>query len=269
MKTIKQRTYEILEPANYDDAFSRGFDIFIVTLILANVIAFAAETVTQVAEQHQQFLNRFEIFSVVLFSVEYVLRLWVCTKDERYRHPVLGRLRYAVSPMALVDLFAILPFYLPMIVPIDLRFLRILRLTRLVRAFKIGRYSEALLLLKAVIREKKEEIFICLYIGGILLVVASSLMYYLENPIQPDNFPSIPAALWWGVATLTTVGYGDVYPITPLGKVLGAAIAVLGIGLFALPAGILASGFADEIHRRRSNTPAICPHCGKPLDDSG
>jgi len=153
----------------------------------------------------------------------------------------------------MIDLFAILPFYLPMIIPLDLRFIRAVRLFRLFRLFKLGRYSKALLLLKKVLKEKKEELILIIFVVILLLIIFSSLMYFIEKEAQPEAFSSIPEAMWWGIITLTTVGYGDVYPITPLGKIIGALIAFLGIGIFALPAGILASGLVEIVRRKEMN----------------
>lgn len=203
-----------------------------------------------------------------VFTIEYILRLWTCTADDRFRSPIKGRIRFAATPLALVDLMAILPFYLEIIMLIralDLRFIRALRLFRLFRLFKMGRYSEALKTLGNVLKQKKEELFITVFAILILLITASSLMYFVEKDAQPEAFSSILAAMWWGVSTLTTVGYGDIYPITAIGKFLGALIALLGIGMFALPAGILASGFAEEMQKKRGKR-RICPHCGKDID---
>jgi len=265
-KKLKNRLFEILEVASAGDLPSRLFDIFIMTLISLNVIAVMLETVESLSSRYMLFFRIFEIFSVSIFTIEYLLRLWSCTTDNRFKGSIKGRIRFALTPLALVDLFAILPFYLPMLITFDLRFLRALRLFRLFRLFKMGRYSNAFKMVGNVLREKKEELFITVFSGLILLVVASSLMYFVENEAQPETFSSIPAALWWGVATLTTVGYGDIYPITPIGKLLGGIIALLGIGMFALPAGIITSGFAEEIQRRKEKR-RICPHCGKDIDE--
>lgn len=263
---VKKVLFEILEVASADDLPSRVFDVFIMTLISLNVIAVILETVESLSSQYKLFYWIFEIFSVSVFTIEYLLRLLTCTTDNRFKSPFKGRIRFAVTPLSLVDLMAILPFYLPMIIPIDLRFIRALRLFRLFRLFKMARYSEALKTLRNVLKGKKEELLIAIFSVLILLVISSSLMYFVENEAQPDAFSSIPAAMWWGVATLTTVGYGDVYPITPIGKFLGAIIALLGIGMFALPAGILASGFAEEIQKRRGKQ-RICPHCGRDINE--
>ena len=262
---IKKRTYEVLEKAAVGDILSRIFDIFIMSLIFLNIIAVILETVDSIALHFLPLFRTFEIISVVIFTVEYVLRLWSCTINKKYSNSLKGRIRFALTPMAIVDLVAILPFYVPMIIPFDLRFVRVLRLIRMFRLFKVSRYSSSMKTLAAVLKAKKEELFITAFVVIILLVVFSSLMYFVENTAQPEAFSSIPAAMWWGVATLTTVGYGDVYPVTPIGKFLGALIAILGIGMFALPAGILGSGFVEEMRKKREKK-VVCPHCGKPID---
>ncbi len=263
---IKKRIFEILEIASPGDLVSRLFDIFIMILISLNVVAVILETVESLSFKYSSFFRIFEILSVSIFTIEYLLRLWTCTIDNKFNSPIKGRIKFAMTPLAIVDLLAILPFYLPMIIPLDLRFIRVLRLFRLFRLFKMERYSEALKILGATLKEKREELLLAFFSVLILLVIASSLMYFVENEAQPEVFSSIPAAMWWGIATLTTVGYGDVYPITPIGKLLGGIIALLGIGIFALPAGILASGFAVEILRNQKKG-RICPHCGKDIDE--
>ncbi|OGP59997.1 MAG: potassium channel protein [Deltaproteobacteria bacterium RBG_13_61_14] len=261
---FKNRMVEIIEPSSGADRYARCFNLFIVTLILLNVLAVISETVKSIETEYSGILHIFEVFSVAVFTVEYLLRVWLATCDKRYQGKIIGRLKFLVSPLALIDLLAILPFYLPMVIPLDLRFIRTLRLARMSRIFKIGRYSGSLKSLANVLKDKKEEMLITIFAVVILLVIASSLMYYVENEIQPEAFSSIPAAMWWGVATLTTVGYGDIYPITPLGKLLGSLIAFLGIGLFALPAGVLSSGFIKEIQSKRQEI-NVCPHCGKEI----
>jgi voltage-gated potassium channel len=263
MGKIKKRIFEILEVAKEGDHASKVFDVFITSLIFLNVIAVILGTVNTIAIQHRTFLKFFEIFSIAIFTLEYFLRILSCTMLENFKNPITGRLKFAFTPMALIDLIAILPFYIPKIILLDLRFVRALRLFRVFRLFKIGRYSNALKIFHRAIKSKKEELLITLFTGGILLVIASSLIYFVESKSQPEVFSSIPAAMWWGVITLTTVGYGDVYPITVMGKIIGSFIALLGIGMFALPAGILSSAFADEIQKRKNNI--VCPNCGKSL----
>jgi voltage-gated potassium channel len=236
-------------------------------LIALNTLAVILETVPSLAAAYGPFFVWFEIVSVVIFTIEYVLRLWSCTIRERFRAPVRGRLRFMITTLTLVDLIAILPFYLPMLIRIDFRFIRVLRFVRLFRLLKMSRYLRSLRLFGSIIHEKKEDLVLAIGIVLVILLFASSGMYVIENAAQPEAFSSIPAAMWWGIATLTTVGYGDIYPITPLGKVLGSIIALLGVGLFALPAGILASGFSDIMQRRHIRAPRTCPHCGEVIDD--
>jgi len=238
-KKLRKRTFEILETAKEGDVISKIFDIFILILIFLNVIAVILETIEKISSQLGHFFNIFEVSSVIVFTIEYILRIWSCTTDVKFHDPVWGRVRFIFTPLALIDLMAILPFYLPMLIPLDLRFIRAVRLFRVFRLFKMGRYSDSLKTFGNVIKKKREELVISLFIVFVLLVTASSLMYFVENRAQPEAFPNIPAAMWWGITTLTTVGYGDVYPITPLGKLFGAIISLLGIGMFALPAGIL------------------------------
>jgi voltage-gated potassium channel len=262
-KTIRKRIFEIIQKAKEGDRASRVFDVFIMSLIFLNVVAVMLETEADLASAYSAIFLWFEYFSVAVFTVEYVLRIWSCVEEIGYEHPVTGRIRFAVRPLLLVDLVAILPFYVPFLIVLDLRFLRAVRLLRMARILKIGRYSEALKTLERVLRSKKEELLISVGIVLLILILASSIMYLLENPVQPQAFSSIPKALWWGVATLTTVGYGDIYPVTALGRFFGAIIEIMGIGLFALPAGIIAGGFSEELHSKSKT--AVCPHCGLAL----
>lgn len=263
--SLKERIWEIVEVAEPGDRASRAFDVFILTLIFLNVLAVIAGTVDSIDAALGVLLRGFEVVSVLIFTLEYALRVWSCTVDSRYMGPVGGRLRFIASGLALVDLAAILPFYLPFL-GLDLRFLRVLRLIRIVRIAKVGRYYSSLNLIRDTVRARKEELVLSVAIMVLLLVVSASVMYYAEHEVQPAAFPSIPASLWWAVVTLTTVGYGDAFPITTLGKLLASLIAILGIGMFALPTGILGAGFVEEIRKRReAGTERRCPHCGGEL----
>jgi len=271
---MKRRVHEILEVAAPGDRTSRIFNLSLMLLIILNVTSVILATVRELHPHYDTFFSVFDTFSVAVFSIEYLLRIWSCTADERYAaSSIRGRLRYMRTPMAIIDLVAILPFYLPLVL-VDLRFTRAIRLFRLFRLFKMARYSESMRTLGRVLTLKKEELLVTLFTLLILLVFSSSMVYYVERDSQPEAFTSIPAAMWWGVVTLTTVGYGDVYPITPIGKFIGALVILVGIGMFALPAGILASGFVEEVHSRREEergvctveVVAICPHCGKRID---
>jgi voltage-gated potassium channel len=263
MTNIKSKLYQIFESREQRTALGTTVNTIIILLIIFNLLSVIVETVSSIYNRYQHFFTIFEIISVFAFTVEYTIRLWVCTNNNRYEAPIRGRLRYATTPLAIIDLLAILPFYLAVIAPFDLRFLRAVRLFRLFRVMKIARYSESVQKLGTTLRKKAPDLMVVLSVVLLLLIIASSLMYLVENKAQPEAFSSIPAAMWWGIATLTTVGYGDVYPITPLGKFFGSIIAVLGIGMVALPAGILGSGYIEELYKKKNKK---CPHCGKSIE---
>jgi voltage-gated potassium channel len=262
---LKKRVYEFLEKAKEGDISGLIFDWFIMSLISLNVIAVALATVQSISLRYNKFFDVFEIVSIIIFTIEYIFRMWSCTVNEKYRHPLFGRIKYFFTPFAIVDLLAILPFYLPRLIPVDLRFLRALRLIRLFRVLKMARYNTALSTLKNVLVKTREELIVTVSSVFIFLILLSSAVYLVENPVQPEVFPDIPTAMWWGVMTMTTVGYGDIYPITVIGRIFAAIVSILGIGLFALPAGFLASGFEEEIRSRKRKKKIICPKCGEEI----
>jgi len=260
---IRRRIWNLVEAAPGGDRWSRAVDIGILALILLNVVAVILDSVPSIKSRWGDAFDTFELISVIAFSIEYALRLWSCTTNPMFAHPITGRLRFAVRPMALIDLAAILPFYLTF-VGFDLRSLRVVRLMRIVRIAKIGRYYSSLTLIRSVLRSKREELVLSTMLMVLLLIVSATLLYSCENEAQPDTFSSIPATMWWAVATLTTVGYGDVYPVTLLGKIFASVIAMLGIGMFALPTGILGAGFVEAIESHKHGD-KCCPHCGEAL----
>lgn len=244
---------------------SKRVDTFIVVLILLNVLAMVVESVKRICDAIPTWFLAFEYFSVAVFTVEYSARVWTCVEDPAYARPVAGRIRFALTPLAIVDMLAVLPFYLPF-VTVDLRVLRmfrLLRIMRLMRVAKLARYSESLQMLMRVIRAKRDQLASAVFILLMTLVVAATLVFYAEHQAQPKSFSSIPATMWWAAVTLTTVGYGDMYPVTALGKVLGAIIAMMGIGMFALPTAILGAGFLEDLEQRKKAHK--CPHCGKEI----
>ena len=262
---IKYRFYDILVETDDGEMIDRVVAVCLMILILVNAVAVVLETVDEYNAEYGWLFHTIEIVSATIFTIEYLLRLWVAPLSPEYAGR-LGRLRYAFSLLALIDLLAILPTFLPLVFPMDLRVLRFIRTFRLFRLFKMSRYVESLNTLDDVIASKKEELFVTMIMILMLLLFSSSLMYLVENEAQPDKFPSIPSALWWGVVTLTSVGYGDTYPITPLGKLLGGFTAFLGVAMFALPTGIFAAGFVEELARRRHKEgECCCPNCGSDL----
>lgn len=247
--SLKAQLYQDLESGKSTRPLARHFAWLMCVLIILNVIAVAAETVEPLSQRYGVYFTAFEIFSVAVFTIEYAIRLWVCTESPLWQQlsPLKARLRYARTSFAIIDLLAIVPFYLAFVVPADLRFLRIFRLIRLL---KLARYSPALTTIARVLRAERRAIFAALIVMMGLLLLAASLAYLAERHAQPEHFGNIPQAIWWAVATLTTVGYGDVVPVTTLGRIFGSVFMIFGLGLFALPIGIIATGFAQEIHRR-------------------
>lgn len=246
----RQRIWELLEAAKPGDEASRRFDLAMIWLISLNVAGTVLRTVASLDRAWGPWFDMFEVVSVAVFTIEYLGRLWGCPEDRRYQRPIRGRLRFALTFYALVDLAAILPFYAVWLVPVDPESAHLFPMLRLFRLFKLMRYSSAFDILVAVVRTEKRTLMTTATIMIMLLLFSSSAMYVIEHRVQPDAFASIPAAMWWGISTLTTVGYGDVTPVTPLGRFFGAVVTILGIGMFALPAGLLANGFAQEIKER-------------------
>ncbi len=249
-QTFRQKTHQILDVAAPDDKIGRTVDIALISLITLNVISVIAETMPNLDPAAVPYLNAFEAFSVLIFTIEYMLRVWSSTEGQAdgSAHPIRSRLRYMLSPLALIDLIVIAPFYLSFIFSIDLRILRVLRL---LRVFKLTRYSSSMSMLLAVMKDEARAIGAAMFVLMLLVVMTASLTFLAEHAAQPEAFSSIPAAMWWAVITMTTVGYGDMVPITVIGKIMGAIISVIGIGMVALPAGLLASGFSNELHRRK------------------
>ena len=245
---------------------NKYFIKFIYTLIVLNIIALILESYEELNARYQTVFYVFEVFSVAVFSIEYLTRIWISKQTGKGKKE---RLNFAFSPLGIIDLMAILPFYLPFIFPVDLRIVRILRLFRLLRILKLSRYSTSLKTIKSIFKETKAELSITVFVTVVLMILSSTLMYYTEHDDQPEQFASIGDAFWWSVATLTTVGYGDVYPVTGLGKLLSGIIALVGIGFVALPTGIISSAFINKIQSEKKKKKAMrvenCPHCGKKL----
>lgn len=250
---IKRRLIaQLLEPSSEQNRRYLWVDLVLILLVGLNIIALilqSIETVDQVYHRHFFYL---EVFSIVVFTLEYGTRIWSIVDTPEYQQKagtnLQKRLRYIRSPLAIIDLLAILPFYLGFIIETDLRYLRVFRL---LRVFKLTRYSRAMQLLLNVFKEERYSLFAAFSVLFIIMLVAACAMYTLEKDLQPEHFSSIPQAMWWSLVTLTTVGYGDVTPITGLGKLFGGLITIVGIGMVALPAGILASGFSEQLSRRR------------------
>lgn len=261
--TLRKRLYVTLEPSEKGGLPERIFEIFLISIIILNIVAIIIGSVEDVDRTYGHYFRIFDIFSMIFFTIEYAARLYSIVEKKQYSDPVKGRVKFALSPIAVIDLLSFLPFYLTFF-PFDLRFLRVFRLMALFRMFKIARYLHALNIFRKVLVERKEQLVLSFLFILFILVIISFIMFYVEHPAQPDKFSSIPATMWWGIATLTTVGYGDMVPVTDWGKFLGGIFAIAGVALLALPAGILSSGFFELLHNQKENNAITkCPHCGQ------
>ena len=258
-KSVRARVYLALFAPAGGSRVAHSIEIMIYGLILLNVAAIVLESMDGVAASIGPVLLAIELAACAVFSVEYVLRIWCITADRRYRHPVAGRWRYALTFFALVDLLSILPPYAAL-VGADFR---VVSVARMLRLLKLGRYSVAMQTLTAVFVGKRREVLASLLILLALLLMASCGIYLAEGEAQPDAFGSIPQSMWWSVTTVTTVGYGDVTPITLAGKVFTGLVAVVSLLAIAIPTGIVSAGFFEEF--KRLSPPVPCPHCGKSI----
>ncbi len=246
-QAVKNRVFELLCKAEDGDRLSRIVDRTIMSLIALSILSIVLESFTSIYIKYYNPLRTFETVTVIIFTVEYLLRIW--TADLLYPESKHPRLKYIFSWMALFDLLAILPFYLPFFAA-DLRFLRMVRLFRLfrlLRVFKLGRYFDALQVIMKVIRTSGPQLVMSFVICFFVMLFSAMVMYTVEYPVQPAQFPNVISALWWAMCALTTVGYGDVYPVTVVGKVFASVISLVGIGIIAIPTGIIAAGFDHAI----------------------
>ncbi|MDJ0709948.1 MAG: ion transporter [Woeseiaceae bacterium] len=264
--TLRKQVFRMLETAQENDRLSRFVDLCLIALISASVLAVILESMPSMEKRYSEEFSLFEIFTVAVFSIEYLLRIWSAVEFEESAGltALQARLKYMTSFHAIVDLLAILPFYLlafGVFGNVDMRFLRAVRL---LRVLKLTRYSAAMNMLIITFRENGKALGAAFLILVTVMLMAASGMYYFERQVQPEDFGSIPAAMWWAFATLTTVGYGDVTPITVGGKVFGALITVVGIGMVALPTSILATGYS---HQLKLSTTTYSNRADEALDD--
>ena len=295
-RCFKRIVFEVIQPSAATSVrsriASRIFDDVIMILIVFSIISVFLCTFS-IPDWLFRILIRIEFVSIIIFTVEYSLRIWTANLLYPGLNPVRARIRYITSPMAIIDLIAILPVILPFLHLYNLVGVRAFRLVRLLRIFKLNRYSDALAAIGDVFRSKAQQMIASVFFVFIILILASLLIYYAEHDAQPEQFENAFSGLWWAVATLTTVGYGDIYPITPLGRFLGAIIAILGIGMVAVPTSILSAGFMETLEKQTAGDngsepksaaqnpcphekakgadddsfepPQYCPHCGKKL----
>jgi voltage-gated potassium channel len=249
LRELRRRVYQVLEQGPVGDRLSRAVDRFLVLLIVVNLLAVALESMPQYQTRYAALFALVEYFSLVVFTVEYGLRLWCSVEHGPHQHLAArrARMKYALGTAGIIDLIAVLPFWLTVFLPGDLRFVLVFRM---VRFFKIARYSPAMRSLLDVLYSERRALFGCLVIAIGSSVVAASLMHLAEGKVQPDKLGTIPDALWWAIVTIGTIGYGDVVPVTALGKLIATGTIFAGLVMVALPVGIIANAFAEQIHRR-------------------
>lgn len=249
IKDLRRRTYQVLEQGPVGDRLSVWVDRLLVFLILANLVTVALESVPSLQADYGRLFDVIEYVSLVIFSAEYLLRLWSAVEHGPNRHlsPFKARLKYVFSAGGLVDLVAVLPFWFALVLPADFR---VVLVFRIVRFFKIARYSPAMRSLLDVLYRERRALFGCLVVTLGTALVAAALMHLAEGKAQPDKLGTIPDALWWAIVTVGTIGYGDVVPVTALGKIVATGTIFLGLIMMALPVGIIATAFAEQIHRR-------------------
>jgi voltage-gated potassium channel len=279
----REKIFLIIDNESKSTLKSQIFDSVIMFLIVLSILSIIVESFHTTSIKYHHELYLLELSTIVVFTVEYLLRIF--TADLKYKSENLSYgqsvFRFITSSNGIVDLIAVLPFYVPFFVALDLRFIRIVKITRLLRVLKLGSLSSSIGTVSSILIEKKSELTLTLFVTFILLLVSSTIMFNLENEYQPEQFPNIIATFWWAIATLTTVGYGDVYPVTGWGRLVSGVIAVLGIGLVALPTGIISSAFIEQFSEKESETSiqshsdcqalfgqayAYCPYCGEKLN---
>jgi voltage-gated potassium channel len=267
--STKKKVHGLLHPEIVGDKhWDKVINVFIIVLIILNVVAVMLETIEPIHAKYYDFFHYFDMVSVIIFTIEYILRVWSSNHEEKYKHSVWGRVKYIFSPGALIDLIAIIPSFLHAFIGLDLRVLRMLRLMRIIRLFRLTAYTQSAHMIANVFKRRSKELALSFILALFLIIIASCIMYFAEHlhPENKDKFSSIPATLWWSVVTLTTTGYGDMYPMTTIGKVMSGMIMLTGVAFFAIPAGILSAGFQEEFRRNRMLKTHKCPHCGEHLD---
>jgi len=239
---FQTRLQEVFYRDRANDRLRIAIDSFIMILVAVNIIAIIAESIAPIHQAYASYFHQLEVFSVIVFTLEYMLRIWASPSGEKSA--------YIFSFHGIVDFVATVPFYLQVLFPgLDLRFLRVLRMLRIL---KFSHYNTALEDLSHAIYHERDTFISAMYIFFIGLLMTSAAMYFVEHNVQPDKFGSIPDAMWWSIITLTTVGYGDVSPVTAIGKIIGAITALMGVCSVALLTGIIANAFAKLVDRRKS-----------------
>lgn len=247
----KKRVFEIIQIGNNNDAISWAFDIAVILMILTNLFISIFETF-DASQPYLDVLNTLELITVIGFTVEYVLRVWTAEYLYPLLTPLQAKLRYTSSFNGIIDILSFVPYYLPIFFPTGVVAFRMFRVIRIFRLFRVTAYYDALNVISDVIKSKRDQLLSSIFIILVLMVGSSLCMYSLEHTVQPEVFQNAFSGFWWAVSTLLTVGYGDIYPVTTAGKIFGIAITFLGVGMVAIPTGILSAGFVEQYTRLKS-----------------
>ena len=249
-RTFRQKIHAMVFENAYGGKLQTIFDTFIGIWVIISVLAVVLESIQSVSYLINLEFVILDTVAVGIFTIEYLMRIYACVEEPRFRHGFLGRFKQARNPATVIDLLAILPFFLEVLLGtvLDLRFLRTFRLARLL---KLTRYNDSTKILTTVIAREWPVISASAFIMILMVIMTASLGYVFEHEAQPEKFDNIPNSVYWAVITLASVGYGDISPITPIGRFITVVMALLGIGIFAIPAALLASAFGDQLHKER------------------
>ncbi len=271
----KKRVFEIIQIGKDTDFVSRTFDFLVMGAILVNIFI-AVFTTFEVSENYKLILNIIEWITIIFFAIEYILRVWTADFLFPNKKYIKSIAKFVFSPSGIIDLLSFFPAFLPFFIPEGIVVFRIFRIVRILRLFRINRYYDAINLITDVLKRKKNQLISSVFIVLVLMLFSSLLMYNLEHEVQPDVFENAFSGFWWATSTLLTVGYGDIYPITVMGKICGIIITFLGVGMVAIPTGILSAGFVEQVNiikeqqlelKRNSEEKEkkYCPYCGGKL----
>lgn len=259
----RKTLFHILHKPSAQNPWARYVNYLLAALIVSNALLVAIETLPSMGPAFRAYFLAFEVLSTSIFALEYLARLWVSVEQGRYAQPVMGRLRYALSPLAVLDLIVILTFWSA----VDLRFLRVARMVRLLKVLNMAHFEHSLQRLGAALSRRRELLIVAVVMMVLCIYASAAVLFQLEHTAQPEVFSSIPQTLWWAITALTTIGYGDMVPVTALGKLCAGLISVCGIGVFALPTAIVTAAIVEA--GATETGPGNCPHCGKDARSTG
>lgn len=249
--TFRQKVFKMVSVGVVDDPINQGYDVISTGLLLINLIGAFLGTFDSITARYGELLRQIDAVTIAFFAIDYVLRLYTAPCLYPDRDVPHACLKYVTSGAGIIDLFSFLPYYLPMFFPAGVVAFRLFRVARILRLFRISAYYDSLNVITDVIANKKQQLMSSVFIILVLMLASSLAMYSIEHTAQPTVFKNAFSGLWWAVSTLLTVGYGDIYPVTFLGKAFGIVITFLGVGMVAIPTGIISAGFVEQYARQQ------------------